>query len=177
MKLNAKNSDYKAILYQNARETISRSKSNKWRRKLEKILNDNKYIKDSASVGMVNLRISDGMKVLFEKDPDKLEVICNGFILVNCGRMYVRLADKEYKRLKKIKRFALHNAGDKHNDKVQESYRSLGFFIRRIYNLGLTEELQKKYYAAFSIAIVTKDDNIQYFQSIKEFLNEFNLDF
>lgn len=171
MKLNAKNSDYKAVLYQNARETISRSKSNRWRRKLEKILIDNKYIKDSASVGMVNLRISDGMKVLFEKDPDKLEVICNGFILVNCGRMYIRLADKEYKR------FALYNAGDKHNDKVQESYRSPGFFIRRIYNLGLTEELQKKYYATFSIAIVTKDDSVQYFQSIKEFLNEFNLDF
>lgn len=57
MKLNAKNSDYKAVLYRNARETISRSKSNKWRRKLEKILNDNRYIQDSASVGMVNLRI------------------------------------------------------------------------------------------------------------------------
>ena len=177
MKLSAKNSDYKAVLYQNARETISRSKSNKWRRKLEKILSDNKYIVDSGSTGIMNLKISDGMKVQFDKNPDKLELICNGFILINCGRIYLRVTDKEYKCLKKIKRFALYNPGNKHNDKVQESYRSLGFFIRRIYSLTLTEELQKKYYQSFSIATVSKDDSIQYYQSIKEFLNEFNLDF
>lgn len=177
MELTAKNSDYKAVLYKNARESISKSKENRWKRKLDKILRDNSYIKDSSSVGLANLRISNGTKILFEKDPDKLEVICNGFILINCGQMYIRLTDKQYKRLKKVKRYALYNSGDKHGEKVQESYRSLGFFIRRIYELRLTEEFQKKFYSLFSVAIVTKSSGVQYFQSIKEFLNEFDLDF
>ena len=177
MKLSAKSSDYKAVLYKNARESIERSKNNKWKRKLDKILSDNSHIKDSDSVGLANIKLLDGSKVLFEKSVDKLEVLCNGFILINCGEVYLRLTDKQYKRLKRIKRFALYSPGDKHNEKVQGSYKSLGRFIRRIYELTLTEQLQKKYYSSFVVATLDKDGEIQYFHSIKELLNAFDLPF
>lgn len=177
MKLSAKNSDFKAVLYKNARESIARSKNNKWKRKLDKILSDNSYVKDHGAAGLANIRLLDGAKVLFETSIDKLETLCNGFILINCGEVYIRLSYKQYKKFKKIKRFAIYSPGDRHAEKVQESYKSLGRFIRRIYELTLTEQLQKKYYSSFVVATLDKGGEIQYFHSVKELLNTFDLTF